>query len=274
MFFDIWLSDLKGKLKRVAIDGKTIRGSKNGETKATHIVTAFASDLQLVLGQLATDEKSNEISAIPNLLEMFCLKGAIVTIDAMGTQTEIAKKIVEKGADYILALKGNQPALHDDVKLYFKNFHQGCDFETLEKGHGRVEKRAYFLETQIGWLEQKHSWQGLNAIGAVRSRVETRGSVREETRYYITTLDNAEAFAGAVRGHWAIENSLHWVLDVVFREDHCRARLQNAAHTLDIFRKFALQLMKRDTSTSLSLRSKRLKCSYDFSYALSLLRFP
>jgi predicted transposase YbfD/YdcC len=266
-----WLESARESGRQVRLDGKTICGSGNSSHKAYHVVSAWVGENALTLGELAVDEKSNEITAIPELLDMIDIEGDVVSADAMGCQKKIAKKIIEKGADYVLALKGNQTSLHDDVKLYFENFHKKCDFETFEKGHGRIEKRAYFLETDIDWLEQKPCWEGLGAIGAVRSRVEEKDGVRSETRYFITSLTDTEAFARAVRGHWSIENSLHWVLDVVFREDFSRARKDNSPLNLNVLRKTSLSVLKRITVGRLSLHKKMLKAARDPAFLARLL---
>jgi predicted transposase YbfD/YdcC len=258
-----WLDAARESGRQVRLDGKTICGSGNLSHKAYHVVSAWVGENALTLGELAVDEKSNEITAIPELLDMIDIEGDVVSSDAMGCQKEIAKKIVDKGADYVLALKGNQTSLHDDVKLYFEKLHKKRDFETLEKGHGRIEKREYFLETDIAWLEQKSCWEGLAAIGAVRARVEEKGSVRCETRYFITSLTDAGDFANAVRGHWSIENQLHWVLDVVFREDASRARKDNSPLNLNVLRKVSLSVLKRISLGHLSLHKKMLKAARD-----------
>ncbi|MCC8079485.1 MAG: ISAs1 family transposase, partial [Oscillospiraceae bacterium] len=212
--------DVQGKT--VALDGKTICGSGNAEHKAFHVVSAWVAESQITLGQLATKEKSNEITAIPELLDMLDVAGSTVTIDAMGCQKVIAAKIRQKGADYVLALKSNQPALSDDVKLYFEN-ERTDSHRTLEKDHGRIESREYFLETDIFWMPQLSEWDGLQGIGMVKSNVilTKTGEMREECRYFITSLTDIEAFAFAVRSHWSIENQLHWQLDVTFCEDSC-----------------------------------------------------
>ena len=204
-----WLGIERKKRGVIAIDGKTICGSANSKHKAYHIVSAFVAENQITLGEIMVDEKSNEITAIPQLLDLADVSGAVVTIDAMGCQTEIAKKIVEKKADYCLALKGNQSSLHDDVKLYFEELPAEQTVTMKEKGHGRIEKREYFLETDIDWLPQKANWLGLNAIGAVKSTVLEKGETRIETRYFITSLNDVNKFADAVRKHWSIENQLH-----------------------------------------------------------------
>lgn len=284
--FQQWLSMLRAELsdaKLVAIDGKTIRASKSQTKQATHVVTAFSSDLQMVLGQLAVDEKSNEITAIPQLLKLFGVKGKTVTIDAMGTQTEIAKAIRDNGGDYLLALKENHPTLLEDISLYLdteiipqeKSALQGSGLyvKTREKNHGRIETRECYLCDRIDWLEQKEKWAGLHGAGVIISRREVDGQVSIQRHYFIYSHENisADKIMAIKRNHWAIENSLHWVLDVTFREDEARARTENAALNLNILRKQALQLMKNDTSFKGSLKSKRLRCAWDIAFALRIL---
>ena len=254
----------------ISIDGKTVCGSRDAKSKAIHMVSAWGNANQLVLGQLRVDEKTNEITAIPTLLDLLDIKGCIVTIDAMGAQREIAGRIIEKGADFVLALKGNQTGLHEDVAFYFEQEKIPCGVCTREKGHGRIEKREYFLETDIGWIKQRHDWQGLQAIGAVRSHVEEKGVVRCETRYFITSLTDAKTFAKAVRGHWGVENSLHWVLDVVFREDASRTRKDNSAENFSVVRRIALNML-RGYPANMSLARKRRRCMYDADFMANVL---
>jgi len=258
----------KGEI--VSIDGKTIRGSKGAETKAIHLVSAWANKNRMVLGQVKTDEKSNEITAIPTLIELLDLRGCIVTIDAMGCQKTIARAIVEKEADYVFGLKGNQSSLHEDVKLYFESEKISEQVTTKEKGHGRVETREYFLETEIDWLWQKPEWTGLRAIGAVKSSVWEKDILREETRYFITSLTDVRTFSEAVRGHWGIENSLHWVLDVAFREDASRIRKDNSGVNFAVVRRIALNLLKKD-GAKMSIKAKRHRCAYEDDYLWKIL---
>lgn len=263
----------------VSIDGKSICGSGSDEQRPIHMVSAWANENKLVLGQIKTDEKSNEITAIPALLELLELKGCIVTIDAMGCQRDISAKIAEKQADYVFGLKGNQSNLHDDVRLYFddaqKNRKQYPEISitgSLEKGHGRIEKRNYFFSTDISWLEQRGNWSNLNAIGMVESIVEEKGKTRRETRYFITSLVEITPFAKAVREHWGIENSLHWCLDVGFNEDNCRIRKDNSAENMAVVRHIAINLLKQDNSfKGASIKAKRHKCAYSESYLHKIL---
>lgn len=283
IIFSKWISQIRkdvNKYSIVSIDGKTIRRSRSRDKKAKHIVTAFASDLQLVLGQLATDEKSNEITAIPQLLEMFGLKNKIVTIDAMGTQTAIAEKIIEKGGDYILSLKSNQPTLYEDVRLYFDEYinkpgikESELYSKTFDKGHGRIEKRECWICNEIDWLYGKEKWAGINGIGVIKSEVGKMGEKSVQYHYFIYSAEKltARELMKIKRSHWAIENSLHWVLDMTFREDENRARTENAAENLNILRKQAMSLLKTDKKIKGSMRAKRLICGYDIFTALNIL---
>ena len=276
--FISWVKSIAEQTKGeiISIDGKTLCGSRDAKTKAIHMVSAWANANQLVLGQVKTSEKSNEITAIPTLLELLELKGCIVTIDAMGCQKDIAKKITAAQADYVLRLKGNQTTLHDDVRLYFETatqtprFYPSTSNSTKEKSHGRIEKRYYTLSEDIGWLSQKSEWAGLKSIGMVRSVVETNGKTTEETRFFISSLTDISLFSKAVRGHWGIENSLHWCLDVVFREDLCRTRKDNSAENFAVIRHMAVNILKKYPA-NMSLARKRRKCGYDPDFMADVL---
>lgn len=270
--FFSWVKSVARKTKGeiISIDGKTVCGSQDIKAKAIHMVSAWANANQLVLGQVKTEEKSNEITAIPTLLELLELKGCIVTIDAMGCQKDIAEQITKAEADYVFGLKGNQTSLHEDTKLYFEHFKNLPKTVTKEKGHGRIETREYFLETDINWLPQKTDWTGLNAIGMVKSKVLEKEILREETRYFITSLTDVEVFARAVRAHWGIENSLHWCLDVVFHEDLNRTRKDNSAENFAVIRRIALNILK-NYPANLSLARKRRKCEYDPDFMANVL---
>lgn len=262
----------------IAIDGKTVRRSNDKERSAIHMVSAWATEKGLVLGQTKTEEKSNEIKAIPELLGMVDVKGCTVTIDAMGCQKKIAEKIIEKGGEYVLALKGNQKQLHEDVKLFFDHAFEkerkgiGHDFyETIEKGHGRIETRRYWIDEEIDWLKKEHNWIGLKAIGCVEGVREINGKVTQEKRYYITSLPgDAEIFGNAVRRHWAIENNLHWSLDVTFNEDQSRVRKDHGAENFAVIRHIAINLIKLEKSKG-SLRCKRKRAGWNNRYLASVL---
>jgi predicted transposase YbfD/YdcC len=278
--FVSWVSAItKIPAELIAIDGKTSRRSykKKSANDAIHVVSAFAARQRLVLGQTKVDEKSNEIVAIPKLLNMLSLEGAIVTIDAMGCQKEIAKQIVNKNADYVLALKGNQGALREDVELFaaeqkangFKDT-AVSQHETVDGDHGRIETRNYTALHDISWLQERHDWVGLNAIVMVESTRETGSKIETETRFYITSLtDTAERIASAVRGHWAVENSLHWVMDMVFRDDDCRVREGNAAANFVTLKHMAHNLARRAPG-KMSIRARRKAAAWDDEYLLSL----
>ena len=258
--------------KVIAFDGKTMRGSKNEKHRAFHVLSAFLTEDQIVIGEMIVNEKSNEITAIPQLLDEINVKDATVTIDAMGCQTEIAGKIVEKGADYVIGLKGNQGNLRDYVSNYFTAFAPPLETVTHQNKHGREETREYFLETDIGWMPKKLDWQGFSAIGMVRSTVKTKAKTREETRYFITSLTDAEAFARAVRSHWGIENHLHWHLDVTFGEDTSRVRNDNAAAMWNVLRKTALEYIKRvDPGSRVSLKTRRKRAGWEDSFLQRIL---
>jgi len=257
--------------KIIAFDGKTMRGSATSEHPALHVLSAFLTDDQIVIGEEIVGEKSNEITAIPELLDDINVAGATVTIDAMGAQREIAEKIIEKGAHYVLALKGNQGTLHEAVKNYFKLFTPLNRTTTLKEG-SREETREYFLETDIGWLHESLDWKGIAGIGMVRSSAIVKGKIREQTRYFITSLTDVEQFSRAIRAHWGIENCLHWHLDVTFGEDKSRFRDKNAAGMWNVLRKLALEYVKRvDPYKGVSLRSRRWLASFDNDYLLQIL---
>jgi len=266
----------------VAVDGKTLRRShdRSSNKAAIHMVGAWAAQTGVILGQRKTEDKSNEITAIPELLTLLEIKGCIVTIDAMGCQKEIARQIADQEADYVLALKGNQGTLHRDVELFFEDALQ-CDFkdiphqsyETTDGGHGRVEVRRYVSVTDLDWLEDRAKWRNLNLIGMVQSERHIGDKITRETRYYISSLTNdVKRFAEAVRDHWSIENQLHWVLDIAFREDDNRVRDRNAASNLSILRRFALSLCKQEKTAKVGIKVKRKRAGWNNDYLLTLLR--
>ncbi len=264
----------------IALDGKTARRSfdrTNGKS-AIHVVSAWASENRIVLGQVKVDEKSNEITAIPELLSVLDIQNCIITIDAMGCQRAIAQRIQAKGADYVLALKGNQGTLQEDVKLFFedaeKHDFKDTDYDyyrTFDKDHGRIETREYWTVSDLNWLEQRQQWAGLSTIGMVRSQRIVDGEKTVETRHFISSLGcNAEQFSHAVRQHWGIENSLHWVLDIAFREDESRIRKGHAAENFGMLRHIALNLLKNDLS-KIGTSAKRKKAGWDNDYLLKIL---
>ena len=269
----------------VAVDGKTLRRSfdKASSKAAIHMVSAWASKAGVVLGQVKTDEHSNEITAIPKLLEILSLQGCIVTLDAMGAQKEVVQTIVEKGANYVIGLKGNQSSLHEATKAFFEEAREEKfetvkhDFyETLEKEHGRLETRKYWVSSILDWCKQKREWAGLCSVGMVESTREIGGYTSTEVRYFISSLagDSAQKFAHAVRSHWAVENSLHWVLDMAFDEDQSRVRTGNAAENMAMLRHIALNLLKGDTTTrKVGIATRRKKAGWSGDFMLHLLGF-
>lgn len=267
----------------IAIDGKTVRHSyERAKGKgAIVMVSAWASANRLVLGQHKVDEKSNEITAIPHLLQMLAIEGCIVTIDAMGTQKEIASAIIDQGADYVLALKGNQGSLLEDVQWLFEQAkatqfqHVPHDFaQTIDKGHGRIEiRRCWTLsDSALDYLVQKPQWKGLQTIVMLQSERRINGHLSTETRYYISSLANhAAKISAAIRTHWTIENNLHWVLDVAFDEDACRVCKDHAPQNLSMLRHIALNLLGQDKSTKAGIAAKRRKAGWDDAYLLRIL---
>ena len=231
----------------------------------------------MVLGQVKTDEKSNEITAVPELLEKLELKGCIVTLDAMGCQRAIAKQVREGGGDYVFALKRNQPELDREVRAYFEAAREE-DFdrpeidneETSEEGHGRIEHRSYFLSTDLSSLSGVAKWSGLKAIGMVQSERHCGGRVSFEQRYFITSLGEVKLFQQSVRSHWGIENALHWRLDVTFREDESRIRRGNAPHNIGVIRHVAMNLLKRE-KTKISYTKKRIRAALNDAFRGNLL---
>ena len=280
--FIAWVRDVAGTIEGViAIDGKTLRRSHDRGIgkKAIHMVSAWAAENSLVLGQVKTDEKSNEITAIPELLKLLDINGCIVTIDAMGCQKVIAKQIIEKNGDYVLALKGNQSGLQEAVEAVFqeadivgyKNFPVDY-FETSERSRNRVETRRHWTIDCDESFEHSKVWEGLNIIGMVECERTLNGATTIEYRYYIGSIENnAQLFGKAVRDHWGIENKLHWRLDMGFREDESRIRKGHSAENFAVMRHFAINLLKQDKLTKLGVKNKRLKAGWDDEYRIDLL---
>jgi len=279
--FVAWVAGLTGTPARViAIDGKTSRRSgRKGARDALHTVTAFAARERLVLAQVKTDAKSNEITAIPALLDLLSIKGAVVTIDAMGCQREIARKIIDKGADYILALKGNQASLHGDIELFVKeqkyvNFAQAkiSTCQTIDAGHGRIETRHATLIHDVGWLQDRHDWPGLKAVIVIDSTREIGASSECETRLYLTSSPlNATELAPMVRDHWAIENSLHWVLDMAFKDDESRVRTDQAPENFVTIKHMAANLARKTPGRD-SIRLRLKTAAWDDDYLANLIK--
>ena len=267
-----WLHVEREKHAVIAIDGKTIRGSKNEEHRAYHVVSAFVAENQITLGEITVTEKSNEITAVPELLDLIDVQGAIVTADAMSCQKKIVQKIVEKKANYVLGLKENQRSLYEDVALFFETFDGVyASRTTIEKDHGRIEKREYHLLTDIGWLTQKDEWANIRAVGAVISTVQEKEKTSTFTRYFITSLEDVDRFSYAVRKHWSIENQLHWCLDVIFHEDDARARKDNSPLNMNVLRKMALSLVNQAKQGRLSKKKMMFKAALNPDVLLRIL---
>ena len=266
----------------IAIDGKTSRRSHdraNGKA-AIHMVNAWAVENRLILGQVKTADKSNEITAIPELLKVIDIKGCIVTTDAMGCQKEIAKQIVDQGGDYVLALKGNQGNLHKEVELLFEKAKEENykdlphdSHTTVDGGHGRIETRTCTTVADVDWFEEKAKWPKLTTFAMVESERDMGDHITQETRYFISSLPNdAKRFGEAVRGHWGVENGLHWCLDIAFREDDSRIRKGHGATNFAIIRRFALSLVKQDPLRKVGVKASRKQAGWDNHYLLHLLR--
>jgi predicted transposase YbfD/YdcC len=261
----------------VALDGKSLRRALRSGEDARMIVSAWATESGLLLGQRKTRDKSNEITVVPGLLRALELAGCIITADALHCQKNIAKEIKEADADYVLALKGNQPAAFDEIKTFLDDAVARRDpalafLETTDKGHGRVEVRRYWQTDQIGWFADRDKWEGLRSVAVVESVREVKGRPSVERRYYLSSLAvDVAKVARAVRGHWKIENQLHWVLDVVFGEDQSRARTGHAAENLAATRRVAINLLRQDKENKRSLKSQRLRATLDPDYLRQLL---
>ena len=264
----------------VAIDGKTLRrsGEKKSAKAAIHMVSAFAARQRLVLGQVKVADKANEIVAIPKLLDLLAIEGAIVTLDAIGCQRAIAQQILDKKADYVLALKGNQGTLREDVELFaaeqkangFKDA-KISRHQTVDGDHGRIETRTYTAIHDVAWLQERHGWPGLQGVIMVESTREIADKIERETRFYITSLVWLASQLGPVtRSHWAIENSLHWVMDMIFRDDECRIRTDHAPANFTTIKHMAQNLIRKAPGKD-SLRLRRKTAAWDDDFLASLL---
>jgi len=287
-----WTQSLRQALAQeiVALDGKALRRALDAGQGLKYVVSAWAESNELVLGQWKVADKSNEITVVPELLRVLELAGCIVTLDAMGCQKKIAQEIHEADADYVLALKGNQETVHEEVKTYLDaalrerttarplgaklspgaaNLAVG---QTVEKDHGRIETRRYYQSAELDWFADRAKWAGLQSVGLVEATREVGGKTTVERRYYLSSLPlGVETFARAVRGHWGVENKLHWVLDVWFREDQSRARAGHAAENLATLRRLALNLLKREKTKKRGIKGKQLNAGWDHAYLLRLL---
>jgi predicted transposase YbfD/YdcC len=287
-----WTQSLRQAVAQeiVALDGKALRRALNKNEAPKYVVSAWAESNGLVLGQLKVQDKSNEITAVPELLRVLELAGCIVTVDAMGCQKKIAKEIIEADADYVLALKGNQETVHEEVKSFLDDLlvrsqqkrpkgavlgraEQSLQrYQTVEKDHGRMESRTYYQSDYLEWFAERGKWEGLRSVGLVEARREIDGKLSTERRYYLSSLKaDVQSFARAVRGHWGVENKLHWTLDVCFGEDQSRARQGYAAENLATLRRLALNLLKREKTKKRGIRGKMLNASWDHAYLLRLL---
>jgi predicted transposase YbfD/YdcC len=287
-----WTQSLRRAIPQeiVALDGKALRGALNSHESVKYMVSAWAEGNSLVLGQLKVEDKSNEITAVPELLRVLELSGCIVTLDAMGCQKKIAREIKEADADYVLALKGNHETVHQEVKSFLdqtlaqkkQKRPKGAtlakaaaalqELETVEKDHGRLETRRFYQSEELAWFADKDKWEGLRTVGMVEATREIKGLISVERRYYLSSLPlDIDVFARAVRGHWGIENKVHWAMDVSFGEDQSRARTGYAAENLAALRRLALNLLKREKTKKRGIRGKQLNAAWDHPYLLKLL---
>jgi predicted transposase YbfD/YdcC len=287
-----WTQSLREAVPQeiVALDGKALRRALNQGQSIKYVVSAWAESNGLVLGQLKVADKSNEITAVPELLRVLELSGCIVTLDAMGCQKKLAQEIIEADADYVLALKGNHETVHEEVKSFLdatlleqqsprlqgaklsKAAATLASLETVEKDHGRLEIRRYYQSDHLDWFADRPKWEGLKSVGMVESVREVAGKTTVERRYYLASLPlGIETLARAVRGHWGVENKVHWIMDVCFREDQSRARTGYAAENLATLRRLALNLLKQEKTKKRGIRGKQLNAGWDHAYLLRLL---
>lgn len=285
--FMSWVAELSqasgGRL--IAVDGKTIRRSldRANDKAATHMVSAWCNTNEMVLGQLSTDDKSNEITTIPRLLKLIDISHAVVTIDAMGCQKEIAKVIVEEGGDYVLQLKGNQGGLYDEtVELFDQCLRDDClgmeytSAETVNKGHGRIERRTIWATEDVRWFAERNKWKNLLSLIRVLRERTVAGETSREHHYYISSLraDDPQKLLGYIRGHWSVENRLHWSLDISFADDDRRTRTGHGAENASRLARIALNLLKAEKTLKAGIKSKRLMCGWDHDYLLKVLTGP
>ena len=283
--FIAWAQALSGGTagKLLAIDGKTVRHSFDRATgrKALHVVSAWIAENRLALGQIATEEKSNEITAIPQLLTLLDIRGATITVDAMGCQRAIAEQVIDQGADYLMGLKGNQGTAHKEVEEFFTDacataFRDlDCTFHETVDGseHGRVEVRRAWASQELGWFQDLSKWKGLRSIVMIESERTIGSDTSIERRYYWSShVVDAKAFGEMIRGHWGIENQLHWCLDVAFREDESRIRTDHGPENLALLRKLAMNLARSERSRKKGIQAKRKRAAWDDAYLLTLLR--
>lgn len=291
-FFLRWTQSLRQAVAQeiVALDGKALRRALNKGEDLRYVVSAWAEGNGLVLGQLKVRDKSNEITAVPELLRVLELSGCIVTIDAMGCQKKIAREVIEADADYVLALKGNQEKVHEEIKRFLDDLlaqwqapspkgaklpaalAKLASLETVEKDHGRLEIRRYYQSDHLDWFADRSKWEGLQSVGMVESVREVDGVVTVERRYYLASLPlGVETFARAVRSHWGVENKVHWIMDVIFGEDQSRARAGYAAENLATLRRLALNLLRCEKTKKRGIRGKQLNAGWDQAYLMRLL---
>ena len=274
--FAAWVQEALPSLvgHQIALDGKTLRGSARGAQSSVHLMTAFATQARLVLGVQEVDKKHNEIHAIPDILAQLELKGAIVTIDAMGCQKSVAKILTDNKADYVLALKENHPNLYEDISVWLDD----CDSqgyvrqtENVEKDHGRLETRRVAVSTDLAWLAQRTQWAGLKAVAMVESSRHIKGKTSVERRYYLSSISDPKKIAQAIREHWRIENQQHWVLDVQFGEDDNQTSAKHAASNLGVIRRMALNMMRVNDESTLSMRRRKMRALSNVGYREQLL---